>query len=99
VRKIAEFGAFVELFPGTDGLIHISELSDKRVKSVADVLNEGDEVLVKVVSIDKTGKIRLSRKEAMAERAAAAGGGSTGGDGSQAAQQPPAPAPTPDAKA
>jgi polyribonucleotide nucleotidyltransferase len=73
VRKIAEFGAFVELFPGTDGLIHISELSDKRVKSVSDVLKEGDEVLVKVVSIDKTGKIRLSRKEAMAERAAAQG--------------------------
>ena len=59
------------MFPGTDGLIHISELSDKRVKNVTDVLNEGDEVLVKVVSIDKTGKIRLSRKEAMAERAAA----------------------------
>ncbi|RUO87494.1 polyribonucleotide nucleotidyltransferase, partial [Corallococcus sp. AB018] len=73
VRKIAEFGAFVELFPGTDGLIHISELSDKRVKSVSDVLTEGDEVLVKVVSIDKTGKIRLSRKEAMAERTAAQG--------------------------
>ena len=44
VRKIAEFGAFVEIFPGTDGLIHISELSDKRVKSVTDVLHEGDEV-------------------------------------------------------
>ncbi|MGE6763222.1 polyribonucleotide nucleotidyltransferase [Corallococcus interemptor] len=89
VRKIAEFGAFVELFPGTDGLIHISELSDKRVKSVSDVLSEGDEVLVKVVSIDKTGKIRLSRKEAMAERATAQG-------------TPPAaaaPAATPDAKA
>jgi polyribonucleotide nucleotidyltransferase len=94
VRKIAEFGAFVELFPGTDGLIHISELSDKRVKSVSDVLKEGDEVLVKVVSIDKTGKIRLSRKEAMAERAAAQ---------QQAATPPPgdgAPSPTqPDAKA
>src|SRR5206468_2818634 len=74
VRKIAEFGAFVELFPGTDGLIHISELSDKRVKSVSDVLKEGDEVMVKVVSIDKTGKIRLSRKEALAERAAQTGG-------------------------
>jgi polyribonucleotide nucleotidyltransferase len=74
VRKIAEFGAFVELFPGTDGLIHISELSDKRVKSVSDVLKEGDEVMVKVISIDKTGKIRLSRKEALAERAAQAGG-------------------------
>ncbi|NOK32213.1 polyribonucleotide nucleotidyltransferase [Corallococcus exercitus] len=89
VRKIAEFGAFVELFPGTDGLIHISELSDKRVKSVSDVLSEGDEVLVKVVSIDKTGKIRLSRKEAMAERTAAQG-------------TPPAaaaPVATPDAKA
>ena len=72
VRKIAEFGAFVELFPGTDGLIHISELSDKRVKSVSDVLKEGDEVMVKVISIDRTGKIRLSRKEALAERAGAA---------------------------
>ncbi|HEX4803280.1 MAG TPA: polyribonucleotide nucleotidyltransferase, partial [Myxococcaceae bacterium] len=69
VRKIAEFGAFVELFPGTDGLVHISELSDKRVKSVADVLKEGDEVMVKVISIDKMGKIRLSRKEALADRA------------------------------
>jgi polyribonucleotide nucleotidyltransferase len=69
VRKIAEFGAFVELFPGTDGLIHISELSDKRVKSVSEVLKEGEEVMVKVVSIDRAGKIRLSRKEALAERA------------------------------
>jgi polyribonucleotide nucleotidyltransferase len=73
VRKIAEFGAFVEIFPGTDGLIHISELSDKRVKAVSDVLKEGDEVMVKVISIDKTGKIRLSRKEAMADRAAEQG--------------------------
>ncbi|HTS82200.1 MAG TPA: polyribonucleotide nucleotidyltransferase [Myxococcaceae bacterium] len=72
VRKIAEFGAFVELFPGTDGLIHISELSDKRVKSVSDVLKEGDEVMVKVISIDRSGKIRLSRKEALADRAGGA---------------------------
>ena len=69
VRKIAEFGAFVELFPGTDGLIHISELSDKRVKSVSDVLSEGEEVLVKVISVDRAGKIRLSRKEALADAA------------------------------
>ncbi|MFL5270849.1 MAG: polyribonucleotide nucleotidyltransferase [Anaeromyxobacteraceae bacterium] len=80
VRKIAEFGAFVEIFPGTDGLIHISELSDKRVKNVSDVLSEGEEVLVKVISQDRTGKIRLSRKEALADAAkkaepAAAGGG------------------------
>jgi len=70
VRKIAEFGAFVEIFPGTDGLIHISELSDKRVKSVTDVLHEGEEVLVKVISVDRAGKIRLSRKEALADAAA-----------------------------
>jgi len=69
VRKIAEFGAFVELFPGTDGLIHISELSDKRVKSVSDVLSEGEEVMVKVISVDRAGKIRLSRKEALADAA------------------------------
>jgi polyribonucleotide nucleotidyltransferase len=80
VRKIAEFGAFVEIFPGTDGLIHISELSDKRVKNVSDVLSEGEEVLVKVISQDRTGKIRLSRKEALADAAkkaepATAGGG------------------------
>ncbi len=65
VRKLAEFGAFVELFPGTDGLVHISELADKRVEQVGDVLKEGDEVLVKVISVDRTGKIRLSRKEAL----------------------------------
>ncbi len=67
VRKIVEFGAFVEIFPGTDGLIHISELSDKRVKSVSEVLSEGEEVMVKVVSVDRAGKIRLSRKEALAD--------------------------------
>jgi polyribonucleotide nucleotidyltransferase len=69
VRKIVEFGAFVEIFPGTDGLVHISELSDKRVKAVSDVLAEGDEVMVKVISVDRAGKIRLSRKEALAEMA------------------------------
>jgi polyribonucleotide nucleotidyltransferase len=74
VRRVVEFGAFVELFPGTDGLIHISELSDKRVKVVTDVVKEGDEVMVKVISIDGSGKIRLSRKQALADRAAAAGG-------------------------
>jgi polyribonucleotide nucleotidyltransferase len=73
VRKIVEFGAFVEIFPGTDGLIHISELSDKRVKSVSDVLHEGEEVMVKVVSVDRAGKIRLSRKEALADSAAQKG--------------------------
>jgi polyribonucleotide nucleotidyltransferase len=69
VQKIVEFGAFIEIFPGTDGLCHISELSDKRVNRVEDVLQEGDEVLVKVIGVDsKTGKIKLSRKEAANEK-------------------------------
>ncbi|HYV64607.1 MAG TPA: polyribonucleotide nucleotidyltransferase, partial [Myxococcales bacterium] len=74
VRRIMEFGAFVEIFPGTDGLVHISDLANSRVKKVEDVLKEGDEVLVKVVSVDRSGKIRLSRKEALAEQAAAGDG-------------------------
>ena len=67
VRKIVEFGAFVEILPGTDGLIHISQLAPERVRKVSDVLKEGDEVMVKVLDIDKQGKIRLSRKEALQE--------------------------------
>ena len=65
VKKIMEFGAFVEIFPGTDGLVHISELDKERVKNVTDILNEGDKVLVKCIGIDKQGKIKLSRKEAL----------------------------------
>ncbi|HMY58875.1 MAG TPA: polyribonucleotide nucleotidyltransferase, partial [Pseudomonadota bacterium] len=68
VRRIVEFGAFVEILPGTDGLVHISELANERVHNVADVVKEGDEVLVKVVGIDRTGKIRLSRKEALGQQ-------------------------------
>ena len=60
-----DFGAFVEIFPGTDGLVHISQLTEGRVKNVRDVLKEGDEVMVKVLEIDKQGKIKLSRKEAL----------------------------------
>ena len=67
VRKIVDFGAFVEIFPGTDGLVHISQLAPERVRHVTDVLKEGDEVLVKVLDIDRQGKIRLSRKEALEE--------------------------------
>jgi len=65
VRKIVDFGAFVEIFPGTDGLVHISQLADERVRKVSDVLKEGDVISVKVLEVDKSGKIRLSRKEAM----------------------------------
>jgi len=67
VRRIMDFGAFVEILPGTDGLVHISELAPERVRRVTDILKEGDEVLVKVLDIDRQGKIRLSRKEALTE--------------------------------
>jgi len=67
VRKIMDFGAFVEILPGTDGLIHISQLDRGRVEKVTDVLKEGDEVLVKVLDVDDNGKIRLSRKAALDE--------------------------------
>ena len=65
VVKIMDFGAFVEIFPGTDGLVHISQLDRERVNRVTDVLNEGDEVLVKVLEVNADGKIRLSRKAAL----------------------------------
>ena len=64
VKRVVDFGAFVEILPGTDGLVHISELENKRVESVTDVLQEGDDVVVKVINIDDTGRIRLSRKAA-----------------------------------
>lgn len=67
VRKIVDFGAFVEILPNMDGLVHISQLAEHRVQSVSDELTEGEQVLVKVLEIDKQGKIRLSRKEALAE--------------------------------
>ncbi len=67
VRKIVDFGAFVEIMPGTDGLLHISQISRERIRSVSDVLKEGDEVRVKVLEVDRSGKIRLSRREALAE--------------------------------
>jgi polyribonucleotide nucleotidyltransferase len=67
VRKITDFGAFVEILPGTDGLVHISQLDHQRVQKVRDILNEGDEVLVKVLEIDRDGRIRLSRKAALGE--------------------------------
>lgn len=67
VKRIADFGAFVEILPGTDGLIHISQLADQKVNRVTDVVKEGDEVWVKVLEVDRQGKIRLSRREALAE--------------------------------
>jgi polyribonucleotide nucleotidyltransferase len=65
VRKITDFGAFVEIFPGTDGLVHISQLAPERVRKVTDVVREGDKFPVKVIGIDQQGKIKLSRKDAI----------------------------------
>jgi len=72
VKKIMDFGAFVEVLPGVDGLVHISQLAHHRVNQVTDEVKEGDEVLVKVLEVDRQGKIRLSRKEAMPDPKASA---------------------------
>ena len=69
IQRITDFGAFVEIMPGTDGLLHVSEIANHRVKDVRDELKEGEQVLVKVINIDPTGKIRLSRKALLTEEA------------------------------
>ena len=74
VQRITDFGAFVEIMPGTDGLLHVSEIANHRVKDVRDELKEGEQILVKVINIDPTGKIRLSRKALLqSEESATAG--------------------------
>jgi polyribonucleotide nucleotidyltransferase len=86
VVRVVDFGAFVEILPGTDGLLHVSEMAHHHVKDVRSEVSEGDEVLVKVVNIDPSGKIRLSRKalleEAEGAPVAAGGGGANPGGGS-----------------
>ena len=76
VQRITDFGAFVEILPGIDGLLHVSEIAHHRVKEVRDELNEGDQVLVKVINVDPSGKVRLSRKALLP------GGASQSSDGS-----------------
>ena len=78
VQRITDFGAFVEIMPGTDGLLHVSEIANHRVKDVRDVLKEGEQLPVKVINIDPTGKIRLSRKAVLNEAGAATGQPATG---------------------
>ncbi len=88
VKKVVEFGAFVEVLPGTEGLLHISQIAEERTRRVEDVLNEGDEVVVKVIEVDPTGKIRLSRRAALRDPNAPLGQerltGSPGGEGDRA---------------
>jgi len=67
VVRLVEFGAFVEIFPGTDGLLHISEISENRIKAVRDELKEGDQILVKVLALEGN-KIKLSRKAVLKEQ-------------------------------
>jgi polyribonucleotide nucleotidyltransferase len=74
VSRLADFGAFVEIIPGTDGLLHISEVAEHRIKDIRDELKEGDQVLVKVLSIEGN-RIRLSRKAILKEQRAKMGGG------------------------
>ena len=85
VQRITDFGAFVEIMPGLDGLLHVSEIAHYRVKDVRDELKEGDQVMVKVINIDPSGKIRLSRKALLApeegQAAASGGDGSSQGSG------------------
>jgi polyribonucleotide nucleotidyltransferase len=72
VKKVVDFGAFVEIMPGTEGLLHISQIAEERTRRVEDVLNEGDQVLVKVIEVDPSGKIRLSRRAALKDPEAGA---------------------------
>jgi len=74
VSRLADFGAFVEILPGTDGLLHISEVAEHRIKDVRDELKEGDQVLVKVLAVEGN-RIRLSRKAVLKEQRAKMGGG------------------------
>jgi polyribonucleotide nucleotidyltransferase len=67
VVKITDFGAFVQIMPGTDGLVHISQLANHRVTRVSDIVREGDQLKVKVLEISRDGKIRLSHKAVMDE--------------------------------
>jgi polyribonucleotide nucleotidyltransferase len=80
VTRLADFGAFVEIIPGTDGLLHISEVAEHRIKDVRDELKEGDQVLVKVLAVEGN-RIRLSRKAILKEQRAKMGGGEPGPDG------------------
>src|SRR5439155_3605979 len=81
VVTIKDFGAFVEFLPGKDGLVHISELGNFRVKQTEDIVKLGDEIYVKCLGVDEKGRVRLSRRAAMAERDQQMGGTGEGGGG------------------
>jgi polyribonucleotide nucleotidyltransferase len=93
VKKIVEFGAFVGIMPSQDGLLHISEIAHERVNHVTDFMKEGDEIEVKVIEVDKSGKIRLSRKALLPPppggvQNSGGGGGDRGGRGDRGPRGP-----------
>jgi polyribonucleotide nucleotidyltransferase len=90
VKSTTTFGAFVEIMPGTEGLLHISELQAGRVEKTEDVVKKGDVVQVKLLSIDEKGRLRLSRKAALAELAGNGGNATDGASGGSAAGAPAA---------
>src|SRR6202042_3019217 len=92
VVRLAEFGAFVELFPGTDGLLHISEIAEHRVKEVKDELREGDQVMVKVLAIEGN-RIKLSRKALIKEQRAKLAQSAPAGETEEAPSDSPVAAP------
>ena len=92
VSRLADFGAFVEIIPGTDGLLHISEVAEHRIKDVRDELKEGDQVLVKVLAVEGN-RIRLSRKAVLKEQRAKMGGGEPPPEGEATQETAPAHAP------
>ena len=93
VQRITDFGAFVEIMPGIDGLLHVSEIARHRVNDVRDELQEGEQVLVKVINIDPSGKIRLSRKALLAEEEGDAGAGRPPAEGGPERDRPRGPRP------
>src|SRR5208283_4639062 len=84
VTRLADFGAFVEIIPGTDGLLHISEVAEHRINDVRDELKEGDQILVKVLAVEGN-RIKLSRKAILKEQRAKMGGGEAAPEGAAAA--------------
>ena len=83
VTRLADFGAFVEIIPGTDGLLHISEVAEHRINDVRDELKEGDQILVKVLAVEGN-RIKLSRKAILKEQRAKMGGGEALPEGAEA---------------
>jgi polyribonucleotide nucleotidyltransferase len=88
VQRITDFGAFVEILPGLDGLLHVSEIANHRVKDVRDELKEGEQVMVKVINVDPSGKVRLSRKALLTPEAGAPAAAAAGDAGGEAPRRP-----------